>query len=98
VIEGPPAPPVPDPVAPDQLQGTRRADRVHRSGRGPGSHSARFGEIEQRGAALTPKGRALYDRLLNAARDELKDFPNEANAARYNALMVQHFSEFPGHL
>ncbi|WP_077047621.1 VOC family protein [Pseudomonas sp. KK4] len=60
-----------------------------------GSHSARFGEIEQRGAALTPKGRALYDRLLNAARDELKDFPNEANAARYNDLMAQHFSEFP---
>lgn len=60
-----------------------------------GSHSARFGEIEQRGAALTPKGRALYDRLLNAARDELKDFPNEANAERYNALMAQHFSEFP---
>ncbi|HWH85377.1 MAG TPA: VOC family protein [Pseudomonas sp.] len=60
-----------------------------------GSHSARFGEIEQRGAALTPKGRALYDRLLNAARDELGDFPNEANAARYNALMTQHFAEFP---
>ncbi|MEO6676510.1 MAG: VOC family protein [Pseudomonas sp.] len=60
-----------------------------------GSHSARFGEIEQRGAALTPKGRALYDRLLNAARDELKDFPNEANAARYNELMAQHFGEFP---
>jgi uncharacterized glyoxalase superfamily metalloenzyme YdcJ len=60
-----------------------------------GSHSARFGEIEQRGAALTPKGRALYDRLLNAARDELKDFPNEANATRYNELMAQHFSEFP---
>jgi uncharacterized glyoxalase superfamily metalloenzyme YdcJ len=60
-----------------------------------GSHSARFGEIEQRGAALTPKGRALYDRLLNAARDELGDFPNEANAARYNQLMAQHFGEFP---
>ncbi|MGZ7457738.1 2-oxoadipate dioxygenase/decarboxylase HglS [Pseudomonas sp. Ma2-10] len=60
-----------------------------------GSHSARFGEIEQRGAALTPKGRALYDRLLNAARDELKDVPNEANAGRYNALMAQHFAEFP---
>ncbi|MGF0238787.1 2-oxoadipate dioxygenase/decarboxylase HglS [Rhodococcus sp. IEGM1300] len=60
-----------------------------------GSHSARFGEIEQRGAALTPKGRALYDRLLNAARDELGEFPNEANAARYNALMTQHFSQFP---
>jgi uncharacterized glyoxalase superfamily metalloenzyme YdcJ len=60
-----------------------------------GSHSARFGEIEQRGAALTPKGRALYDRLLNAARDELGNFPSEANAARYNTLMAQHFGEFP---
>ncbi|RPD97855.1 VOC family protein [Candidatus Pantoea deserta] len=32
-----------------------------------GTHTARFGEIEQRGAALTPKGRALYDRLLAEA-------------------------------
>lgn len=60
-----------------------------------GSHSARFGEIEQRGAALTPKGRALYDRLLNAARDALGDFPSEANAQRYNQLMHEHFSQFP---
>ncbi len=60
-----------------------------------GSHSARFGEIEQRGVALTPKGRALYDRLLNAARDELGAFPNEANAARYGQLMAQHFQAFP---
>ena len=60
-----------------------------------GSHSARFGEIEQRGVALTPKGRALYDQLLNAARDELGAFPNEANAARYVQLMEQHFKAFP---
>lgn len=60
-----------------------------------GSHSARFGEIEQRGVALTPKGRALYDQLLNAARDELGAFPNEANAARYTQLMEQHFQAFP---
>ena len=60
-----------------------------------GSHSARFGEIEQRGAALTPKGRALYDQLLNAARDALGDFPNEANAERYNTLMGEHFAQFP---
>lgn len=33
-----------------------------------GSHTARFGEIEQRGAALTPKGRQLYDKLLDATR------------------------------
>ncbi|TFY93012.1 VOC family protein [Pseudomonas nabeulensis] len=60
-----------------------------------GSHSARFGEIEQRGVALTPKGRALYDQLLNAARDELGAFPNEGNAARYTQLMEQHFEAFP---
>lgn len=60
-----------------------------------GSHSARFGEIEQRGVALTPKGRALYDQLLNAARDELGAFPNEANAQRYTELMAQHFQAFP---
>nr|WP_177344736.1 VOC family protein [Pseudomonas sp. NFACC09-4] len=60
-----------------------------------GSHSARFGEIEQRGAALTPKGRALYDQLLNAARDALGEFPNEANAQRYNTLMAEHFLQFP---
>ncbi|CRM72348.1 hypothetical protein [Pseudomonas sp. 37 R 15] len=60
-----------------------------------GSHSARFGEIEQRGVALTPKGRALYDQLLNAARNELGAFPNEANAARYEQLLEQHFQAFP---
>ncbi|MGY2288637.1 2-oxoadipate dioxygenase/decarboxylase HglS [Pseudomonas sp. SDO528_S397] len=60
-----------------------------------GSHSARFGEIEQRGAALTPKGRSLYDQLLNAARDALGAFPSEANAERYTALMEQHFAAFP---
>ncbi|NWA85571.1 VOC family protein [Pseudomonas sp. D2002] len=60
-----------------------------------GSHSARFGEIEQRGVALTPKGRALYDQLLNAARNALGAFPNEANAARYVQLMEEHFEAFP---
>ncbi|EXJ83393.1 hypothetical protein A1O1_07015 [Capronia coronata CBS 617.96] len=33
----------------------------------PGSHKARFGEIEQRGAALTAKGRRLYDEILSEA-------------------------------
>ncbi len=60
-----------------------------------GSHSARFGEIEQRGAALTPKGRALYDQLLNAARDELGEFPNEANSVRYAQLLEKTFQTFP---
>lgn len=39
-----------------------------------GSHCARFGEIEQRGAALTPKGRQRYDEVIAEAtrRDLLK--------------------------
>lgn len=60
-----------------------------------GNHTARFGEIEQRGAALTPKGRALYDHLLNATRAELKEFPSEHNAERYNELLERNFKEFP---
>jgi uncharacterized glyoxalase superfamily metalloenzyme YdcJ len=32
-----------------------------------GSHKARFGEIEERGAAVTPEGRALYDQLLESS-------------------------------
>ncbi|MCY1273214.1 hypothetical protein D9M68_207260 [compost metagenome] len=60
-----------------------------------GSHTARFGEIEQRGAALTPKGRELYDKLLNATRAELGEFPSEQNAERYYELLERQFQEFP---
>lgn len=60
-----------------------------------GSHTARFGEIEQRGAALTPKGRELYDSLLNAARAELGEFPSESNAEKYTEILEKHFKDFP---
>ena len=33
--------------------------------------------------------------MLNAARDALGAFPNEANAERYNVLMAEHFVAFP---
>lgn len=36
----------------------------------PGTLRVRFGEVEQRGVALTPEGRALYDRML-AEVDEI---------------------------
>ena len=63
-----------------------------------GSHTARFGEIEQRGAALTPKGRELYDRLLDATRQALGGAPTDANAERYNALLHACFADFPDDL
>jgi len=34
-----------------------------------GEHAARFGEVEQRGVALTPAGRELYDRCLAGRQD-----------------------------
>ncbi|MBD1550236.1 VOC family protein [Pseudomonas typographi] len=63
-----------------------------------GSHTARFGEIEQRGAALTPAGRALYDRLLATSREALAGVPSEGNASDYMRLLGEHFSEFPDNL
>lgn len=60
-----------------------------------GQHTARFGEIEQRGVALTPKGRALYDQLLNAAREKLGMTPNEENAEQYYQLLSESFTAFP---
>ncbi len=50
-----------------------------------GSHTARFGEIEQRGAALTARGRALYDRCLAEARRDGADA----------GTLTQAFAAFP---
>lgn len=60
-----------------------------------GSHTARFGEIEQRGIALTEAGRALYDQLLAQARAELGAQPDEGNAQRYNQILERCFEAFP---
>lgn len=66
-IEGPPRRAVPillrqtsflAPAEPVRFVGEAAADTAH---------TARFGEIEQRGCALTRKGRSLYDRLLGDA-------------------------------
>lgn len=60
-----------------------------------GIHSARFGEVEQRGMALTPKGRNLYDRLLREDRATTEPraegaafdhFPDDERTIRIQAL------------
>ncbi|MGO4830827.1 VOC family protein [Rhizobiaceae sp. 2RAB30] len=61
----------------------------------PGSHTARFGEIEQRGIALTPKGRALYDRLLKEARVKVRPAADGSNADAYRAALAVSFEAFP---
>ncbi|WP_414900400.1 VOC family protein [Rhizobium cremeum] len=60
-----------------------------------GSHTARFGEIEQRGIALTPKGRALYDDLLNASRKIVRPAADGSNAAEYEKALAEAFVPFP---
>lgn len=60
-----------------------------------GSHTARFGEIEQRGIALTPKGRGLYDRLLDQTRKLVRPAADGSNAREYEAALDGTFGAFP---
>ncbi len=60
-----------------------------------GSHTARFGEIEQRGVALTPKGRALYDQLLNQSRQLSKEKGVSQEPVGYMEIHQQAFADFP---
>jgi uncharacterized glyoxalase superfamily metalloenzyme YdcJ len=60
-------------------------------------HTARFGEIEQRFYATTPKGRALYDRCLaeaDAAREKNPGL-SKKNFAAYEDLVAKPFAPFP---
>lgn len=62
LIEGPPRREVP--ILLRQTSFKALEEPVLFAGEKRGTHTARFGEIEQRGVALTPKGRQLYDTLL----------------------------------
>lgn len=66
-----------------------------RGGWNEGSHTARFGEIEARGIALTPKGRALYDQLLTETRAKVRPAADGSNAAAYVAALDETFAAFP---
>ena len=61
------------------------------------THTARFGEIEQRFYATTPKGRALYDRCLAAADAAKESHPGLAKKdfVAYERLAAEAFAHFP---
>lgn len=63
-----------------------------------GRHTARFGEIEQRGIALTPAGQGLYDRLLAETRSRITPAADGSNAAEYRATLAEVFAAFPDDL
>jgi uncharacterized glyoxalase superfamily metalloenzyme YdcJ len=90
-IEGPPLRAVPILLRQTSFKALTESVRFAGDVGAPGQHTARFGEIEQRGAALTPKGRALYDRLLAQAQAGPADQP-------YGQRLAQAFAAFPDDL
>lgn len=91
-IEGPPPRHVPILLRQTSFKALNEAISFpSESGRVAGTHTARFGEIEQRGIALTPKGRARYDSLLAEAREAARGQAPEA-AQR---ILAETFAAFP---
>lgn len=88
VIEGPPPRRVPILLRQTSFTALEESIRFPGDADGePGTHRARFGEIEQRGAALTPKGRALYDRLLeDGDAAAFAAFPDDVDTLRREGL------------
>ena len=67
------------------------ADNEDERGEQSGTHTARFGEIEQRGAALTRRGRKLYDELLAASREVTHGLEGETQ----QKALREAFRDFP---
>ena len=89
-IEGPPPRRVPILLRQTSFRALSEPFRTA-DGDATAAHTARFGEIEQRGAALTRAGQALYDACLAHARDgdPAQPYPRRLQAA---------FAEFPDDL
>jgi uncharacterized glyoxalase superfamily metalloenzyme YdcJ len=95
LIEGPPARQHPILLRQTSFKALQEAiDFIEPDGSRVASvHTARFGEIEQRGVALTPAGRELYDRLL--AQASVHPAKDAAQAAAFNSHLTAVFRKFP---
>ena len=92
VIEGPPRRACPILLRQTSFKALEEAVHFPTEGGGDaGTHTARFGEIEQRGLALTPKGRALYDQLLAQAREA----EGAGSTGDYGQRLQAAFTGFP---
>jgi uncharacterized glyoxalase superfamily metalloenzyme YdcJ len=60
-----------------------------------GTHTARFGEVEQRGIALTQAGRKLYDELLVQVKMQMQDVHKDDYAQTYSKVLKEVFTQFP---
>ncbi|MEQ8284084.1 VOC family protein [Thalassospira sp.] len=97
IIEGPPARNCP--ILLRQTSFKALEEQVYFVGDNPkgtaGTHTARFGEIEQRGIALTAEGRKLYDTLLSATRQAVQINAGGSNARDYETELSERFAAFP---
>ncbi|MBN9321634.1 MAG: VOC family protein, partial [Delftia acidovorans] len=92
VVEGPPRRDCPILLRQTSFKALKETVRFAGDATGAGSHTARFGEIEQRGVALTRKCRALYDQLLA----QVRDMGSAGSAALdYGSRLAQVFEAFP---
>ncbi|HEY7883331.1 MAG TPA: DUF1338 family protein, partial [Cellvibrionaceae bacterium] len=89
VVEGPPRRACP--ILLRQTSFKALEESICFAGNTQGTHTARFGEVEQRGAALTSKGRALYDQLLEESRKQATGLDNDA----HQTVLNQVFAAFP---
>ena len=97
VIEGPPRRKVPILLRQTSFRALQEPVRFGAEGDTgeDGTHTARFGEIEQRGVALTSKGRDLYDRLLAEVRERAQVRSDGSNVEDYVATLIDVFRAFP---
>ncbi|TWG88678.1 putative glyoxalase superfamily metalloenzyme YdcJ [Cupriavidus gilardii J11] len=94
VIEGPPTRRCP--ILLRQTSFLALSEPVTFAGEGEaGTHTARFGEIEQRGVALTPQGRQRYDEILARVREAIVPAGDGSNAAEYREVLAREFSALP---
>ncbi|MGR4068475.1 2-oxoadipate dioxygenase/decarboxylase HglS [Billgrantia sp. C5P2] len=89
VIEGPPRRACP--ILLRQTSFKALEEEIRFAGERQGTHTARFGEVEQRGMALTARGRELYDSLLGDARRRTAGLDNAA----HQSVLEEIFADFP---
>ncbi|KAI3530280.1 hypothetical protein CSPX01_14936 [Colletotrichum filicis] len=97
-IEGPPVRECPILLRQTSFLALQEGIRFAISGRDEfvdGFHKARFGEIEERGAAVTPAGRKLYDELLEETMAIVQKEGESSDAKLVDETFVKVFEKFP---
>ncbi|KAF9878829.1 hypothetical protein CkaCkLH20_03729 [Colletotrichum karsti] len=97
-IEGPPPRKCPVLLRQTSFLALQEGIRFAVSGRDEfvdGFHKARFGEIEERGAAVTPAGRKLYDNLLDETMSTAKSSGRASDPAAMDEILKTTFEQYP---